>query len=151
MKNFNNEKRQQGFTLIELMVTVAIVAILAAVAYPSYTQQVLKGKRSDAKVELLRIAQLQESFFVQNLTYAPDLTSLGFTTDAIDTEQNSYQVQVTASGPGACTTASPCSTYTLSAAPQGTQVHDIACGTFTINNTALKGVSVSGNAQMCWR
>ena len=64
MKNKNI--RNKGFTLIELMIVVAIAGVIASIALPSYAEMMRKAKRSDAKVELLRIAQLQENFFVQN-------------------------------------------------------------------------------------
>ena len=71
MKNINSK----GFTLIEVMIVVTIPGIVAAIATPSYIEYVRKGKRADAKVELFRLAQMQESYFVQNLSYAKDLTT----------------------------------------------------------------------------
>ncbi len=71
----NSMKNIKGFTLIEVMIVVAILGIITVIALPSYAELVMKGKRTDAKVELLKIAQLQESYFVQNLSYAKDLTT----------------------------------------------------------------------------
>lgn len=157
MKYSNSRKSQSGFTLIEIIVVVGIVGILAAIAYPSYTDYVKKGKRSDAKVELLRIAQLQESYFVQNLSYANSLANgagglrLGAAT--ILTEQFNYNVSISATGPAGCggTVASPCSSYTLEAVPTGSQVSDSFCEKFTLTNTGVKDVSVAGNARDCWK
>lgn len=67
--------RNKGFTLIELMVTVAIIAMLASIAYPSYTSSVLKGKRAQAKTALTELLQQQERFMTQKNCY------LAFTTD----------------------------------------------------------------------
>lgn len=61
---------QRGFTLIELMITVAIVAILASVAYPSYQQYVIRGKRTAAQAEMMDIANRQQQFLLANRSYA---------------------------------------------------------------------------------
>ena len=71
-------KALQGFTLVELMVVVAIIGILAAVVYPSYTKYVTKTNRLGAKMALAELAQLQEEYFIANKVYA---TSLGEETD----------------------------------------------------------------------
>jgi type IV pilus assembly protein PilE len=68
--------RQKGFTLIEVMIVVAIVGILAAVAYPSYQQSVVKGKRAQGRIALAELLQQQERFMTQRNCY------LAFTTDA---------------------------------------------------------------------
>jgi type IV pilus assembly protein PilE len=62
--------QQSGFTLIELMITVAIVGILAAIAYPSYTQYVLRGHRAAAQSEMMDIANLQQQLLLANRSYA---------------------------------------------------------------------------------
>ena len=64
-----SERKSAGFTLIELMIVVAIVGILAAVAYPSYIDSVRKGKRAEARAALTSLLQQQERYFTQNNTY----------------------------------------------------------------------------------
>ncbi len=147
--------KNKGFTLIEMMIAVAILAIITAVAVPSYVDQVRKGKRADAKVELMKIAQMQESYFVQNLSYARDLTTgagglgLGAT---VESEGGDYQITVIPT-PAGCsgTTATPCTGYNLTATPQGGQANDSDCMNFTLSNTGQKDVSVAGHAQKCWK
>lgn len=62
--------RAAGLTLIELMVTVAVVGVLAAVAYPAYTDQIRKGRRAEARTALMNLLQQQERYHTQNNTYA---------------------------------------------------------------------------------
>ena len=150
-------KINKGFTLIEMMIVVAILGIVTAIAVPSYSEYVRKGKRADAKVELLRIAQLQESYFVQNLSYAKDLTTgagglgLGAT---VKSEQEAYSISIEAT-PGSCTGvsgANACNGYTITATPLGGQADD-KCKKFTITNTGLKGVkdNTAYDAKTCWK
>ena len=65
-------KQAKGFTLIELMIAVAIIGVLVAIAYPSYTNSLIKGSRAAAKSYLLEIAQKQQQFLLDNRTYGTD-------------------------------------------------------------------------------
>jgi len=159
-----NRKVISGFTLIEMMIVVAILGIVAAIAFPSYTEYVIKGKRTDAKVELLKIAQLQESYFVQNLSYAANFGTeagglgLGAT---VKSEQEEYTITMTVT-PDACTGlsgAGACSGFTLTADAGTGQERDTECVNFTLTNTGVKGVSaVTGTTdadiaqiKKCWK
>lgn len=163
-------KTQQGFTLIELMITVAIIGVLSAIALPSYTEYVTKGKRTEAKVELLRIAQMQESYFAQNLSYAKNLKQLGFTENSIDSEEDLYDITMPAGGllPLLCdpsaTPSVPCTAYTLTAMPDSSEAQsgDTHCKGFMIDSVSRKsayGDSLTGfgttsahitNTKKCW-
>ena len=159
MKNKNTQK---GFTLIELMIVVAILGILSAIALPSYTRYVEKSRRTDAKIELLKIAQLQESYFAQNLSYANSLTQLGFASDSMDSEDGYYDLSVSAVSSANCNTgANPaCITYEITAAPDTSEAQngDSTCTGFRIDNVGRKkakghGHTSYGNASKadeCW-
>ena len=162
MKKKNSMSTIKGFTLVEIMIVVAILGIISAIAVPSYMEYVKKGKRADAKVELLRIAQLQESYFVEQLSYAKDLSStranggLGLGT-TVKSEQEQYLISISSqdSGNGTCTglPADSCASYTLTAAPLGGQASD-KCGKFTLTNTGVKDVVdeyTSYDAKKCWK
>jgi len=94
-----------GFTLIELMTTLAVVAILASIAYPSYQGQVLKSKRAEGKALLFEVMQSQERFKTENGRYAADLIELELPETDVDSEHGYYTVKVEASvetGTGTC-------------------------------------------------
>ncbi len=149
-------KKQNGFTLMELVITVAIIGILSAIVYPSYVSSVQKGKRSDAKVELLRIAQMQESYFAQNMSYAKTLTQLGLSANTIPSEQNEYNITIGSYSPNNCTgnNTAPCVSFRLDAVPSGTQVNDTHCPRFTLSSSGRKGTSASAlpaEVRACWK
>lgn len=134
-------RRNGGFTLVELMITVAIIAILVSIALPAYKQSAMKGKRADAKVTLLEASSKQAQYFMDNKTYATDMTQLGYSANPFTTEQQHYQVSVVT--PTAACVITSC--YALQAVPQGTQAAD-SCGTFTITATGSKSATTTN----CW-
>jgi type IV pilus assembly protein PilE len=70
--------KNKGFTLIELMVVVAIIGILVTIVLPGYRSYISEGQRSDMQVKLLSIAELQERYYLNNFSYANDMKKLGF-------------------------------------------------------------------------
>lgn len=151
-----NNNKKKGFSLIELMITVAILGILSAITVPSYLQYVQKTKRTEAKAEILRLAQLQESYYVQNLSYAVATSgtgSLGFSTTSVASETGLYTVSVqgyAADGSTTCSgdNATPCVSYIIEAQPVSTasQASDTACsGGFRLSNTGLKQAKSSSD------
>lgn len=134
-----------GYTLIELMIAVAIVGILAAIVYPSYTDGVNRSRRAEAMTELARIATLQEQYYADHRTYTVDMTDLGFSSDPYVTENGYYSIDtapVTAIG----------TDFIITATPAGMQSADVTCTSFSWNylgqKTAKKGAA--DNSNECW-
>ena len=97
-------RKMRGITLIELLIVIVIVGFLAAIAYPNYRNASDRAKRNEAKAALLRIAQQQERFYLNNNTYTCDMTQLGFAAaGGVITDSRAYQVDVTACTPNAFT------------------------------------------------
>ena len=90
--------RAFGFTLIELMIVVAIVGILATVAYPSYLDYVVRSNRSEAPRELVRLANLQEQLFVDSRAYTADMSDLVGTSAVYETPNKHYKISATVVG-----------------------------------------------------
>ena len=141
----------RGFTLIEVMIVVVIVAFLAAIGYPSYLNHVRKSARAEAKVRLMQVAQLEERYFTEKNTYTTDIASLlGVTGTVYSSSRNdpgsAYQITIAAG------TAGIASSFVLSAVPQGSQTNDAECRTLVLHHTGKKEISGgSGNATNCWK
>ena len=126
---------QRGFTLIELMVVVAIVAILAAVAFPSYNSHVMKSRRAAAATCLMERAQFMERYYTTNLTYV-DAPAPAQCPDIAAFYNVSFVEAPTARA------------YTLRAVPQAAQAQrDTKCGTLTLTATGQRGAASTTG---CW-
>ena len=130
--------KKNGFTLIEMMIAVAIAGILAAVAYPIYSQFVYKGTRAEAMSALLDIANRQEQHYADNHEYTNDLQRLRVATT---TEKGMYAIQVVSDG----------SSFTGTATPNDTPAtKDKECTSFSINDLGQKLATGTIDSSECW-
>ena len=144
MKTSTSIKR--GFTLIELMVVVAIVAILAAIAVPAFGRYAFRARRVDGQELLLRIANAQEQYYVNHNSYG-SLSDVGYAAPVKSEKGYYWATSDVANG------STSAQAYVLKATPQGVQADDV-CGALTINEvgakTPLATSASSGINGSCW-
>ena len=137
----------QGFTLIEILIVIAIMGLLVSIALPAYQNSVLRSGRAEAKSELLQVASDQERYFSNFNTYVDDATPLitPVVADRDRTTQNGlYAISVAACGGGAITNC-----FVATATAQGDQSGD-SCTTLTVTNTGARGAT-GDTAAECWQ
>ncbi|MDH0500303.1 prepilin-type N-terminal cleavage/methylation domain-containing protein [Stutzerimonas stutzeri] len=147
-KNSSGAPCSAGFTLIEMMIVVAIVGVLAAIAYPNYREYVLKGNRSDAKASLTRSAQeLTRCFTSLNRYNHNDCAEAARYATGAPTYLSSERLY---SLTGVINQA----TFVLTATATGAQIADTTCATFTLSNTGARTATTSAPAAdstaRCW-
>ncbi|MBA3058929.1 MAG: type IV pilin protein [Gammaproteobacteria bacterium] len=139
-----HQRHQSGFTLIELMIVVAIVGILSAVAYPSYTESVRRGDRSAARAALLEAQQFMERYYAANSRYSTAADGTGSPTlpprlQAVPEGSPKYDLTVSAV---------TLNSYTLTADPRAAD----KCENLTLTNTGVKGRSATvPTIPECWK
>jgi type IV pilus assembly protein PilE len=151
-------RRSRGFTLLELVVTMVIAAILAAIAIPAYSSYVLKSHRTDAKTALTDMASLEERYFSTQNTYTATPSQLGYGAVAVPFPVGNGYYNITAltvtvaTPPPNTTSAGTPATYTITATAIGNQTKD-TCTTFTINSQGVQSATGSDpNANTdCWQ
>jgi type IV pilus assembly protein PilE len=139
---------RRGFTLIELMVVVAIVAILAAIAIPSYNEQVRKSRRAEAASELARLHMAQERWRADRPTYGT-LAQIG----GVATMPNGYYTISVATPGGNCASgvaASNANSFSITATAAGAQLSDTRCATMTLTSLCGTVTKTSTGGGQCW-
>jgi type IV pilus assembly protein PilE len=143
VKTRKSPVKKRGFTLIELMIVITVIGVLSAIAYPSYTQYVIRGKRSEGRAALLDTAAKLERYYSDRSRYsdtdnsfpvAPALTNFSTTT-----ETGKYTLTIATAGTR--------QTFTLTAAPS---FADPVCANLTFTQAGTKGVSGTGSVADCW-
>ena len=158
------QRSAAGFTLIELMITVAIVAILASIALPSYSAYVARARRAEARTQLLQAAQFMQRFYAANDRYHQDrgdnsvlgTPPLGMPESLRKSPADGaavYQLNSSITTSGNYTATVTVSAYTLTMAPISTGVAATdPCGMFTINSIGVRGVAgASKTRDECWK
>lgn len=146
-------QRSRGFSLTELIVTVAVVAILAAVAIPSYRQYVMRASRADATAALLRLASNQERFYLANNTYADDDELGEAPPDGLGmagTERGFYELAIEPHEDGLAVGY----TATATVVDGEDQADDTDCAVFSVNEQGVRGAENGegdDNTETCWR
>jgi type IV pilus assembly protein PilE len=126
----NNKYKSTGFTLMELLIALAIVGLLSAIAYPNYRQYLLRAHRAEGLTAMQQAALRQERYYSNNSTYAPNMVTLGM---PADTQNGYYTISI-----------APCDTgpnagnidrcFELTANAQGAQADDTDCATLTLDS-----------------
>ncbi len=138
--------RHKGFSLVELMIAVAIVGILTAIVYPSYVSFSLKSYRSEAMHELVKVANMQEQYFADHRSYATALTKLGFSSDVATSESGKFQIKSEA-------VTDIKTDYILTATAVGAQTDDDDCASLSLDHLGqktAKNSSGSDSTTICW-
>ncbi len=147
MSSTNTARREAGFTLVEIVIVVLVIGILGAIAYPAYTDSVMRSKRAAARACLSNFATFMERFYTTNMRYDEDASGTAVALPALDcaTAQNTGENYTYSLAAVAV------NSFSLQAVPKGHQAsQDTQCATLSLTNTGVKGASGSGGEAHCW-
>lgn len=130
---------QFGFSLIEMLITMAIISILLMIAYPSYHTYLIQSRRDEAKIGLLQLASKLENYATINNTYqGATLEEVSMPTETSD---HSYQFIIADLN---------ATTYHIQAVPEGSQNDDTICGSLILDEVGNKTITGKGPVSQCW-
>lgn len=137
--------QHNGYTLVEILVTVAIVGVITAIALPAYQDSTLRAARAEGKSALLEVSADQERFYSANNTYSTNAQPLANPPQAVRASRDGhYQIAV-----AACADGTIANCFVATATPQGGQTDD-ECTTLTLSNTGVRGAT-GATADECWQ
>lgn len=131
---------QKGFTLLELLVVIAVIGILASLSVGNYRSHIVQSNRQAGQASLLLAQQAMERSFLRTGAYTLVSADLAPFQPSVTPQVYTLNVVIDAT-----------SGYTLTATPVGSQVSDADCGALSLTNTGNKSAAVAANALMCWR
>ena len=150
-------KNTTGFTLVEMMIVVALLAVLASIAIPAYREQAERGRRADGKAFLLDVASRQERFYTQYSSYTTVVVGAGGCAGSacglnfsLNSSPKGFYSAGIAVNPNSCApeTATPCVTFVITVTPS---VADTKCTTLTLDSAGVEGKTGAGSVADCWR
>lgn len=140
-----------GFSIVDLVVVLAIVGILSSVAFPMYQSYSLRVHRTEVRVALMDVAERMQKYYFENKTYTDDLLALGLNSSPYITANGRYSMRVddNGGGGGACPIVN---CFKLVAPAIGKQATDTDCAVFELNSVGIKTALAGGGSQnnKCW-
>ncbi|MDB6047204.1 MAG: putative 4 fimbrial pilE-related [Gammaproteobacteria bacterium] len=158
MTILSGRTRAAGFSLVELMITIVIGAILVSIAVPAYTTQIRKTRRTEARTAILDLASREERFYSVNNAYTDQQANLGYgaagAVSGTSVGSGYYTVTVTFTAADVTTAPPTQATYTIKASAAGIQAKDTDCASFTVQETgktsSLNSAGTDSTA-LCWK